>query len=67
MSGYARDMEDAWNNQRVTDNPLMVKGLRTDGPGKSNIVIANRDADKIREACRSGEFLKKCRVMIVLD
>ncbi|NQU03020.1 MAG: hypothetical protein HQ589_02595 [Syntrophaceae bacterium] len=54
-------------NARVTDNPLTVKGLRTDGPGKSNIVVSNADAEQIRASHGSGEFLKKCRVMIVLD
>lgn len=67
MSGYSRDIKTAKANTRVTDNPLTVKGLKTDGPGKSNIVISNVDADQIRASYGSGEFLKKCRVMIVLD
>jgi len=67
MSGYSRDVKTAQGNPRVTDNPLMVKGLRTDGPGKSNIVISNGDADQIRASYKSGDYLKQCRVMIVLD
>jgi len=67
MSGYARDIKTAQNNTRVTDNPLTVKGLRTDGPGKSNIIISNGEAEQIRASYGSGGFLKKCRVMIVLD
>lgn len=67
MSGYSRDIKTAKMNARVTDNPLTVKGLRTDGPGKSNIVVSNADAEQIRASHGSGEFLKKCRVMIVLD
>ncbi len=67
MSGYARDLTAAQSNPRVTNpppsNPVTVKGIRTEGPGKSDIVISNADAEKIRGA----SFLKECRVMIVLD
>jgi hypothetical protein len=67
MSGYARDLTAAQSNPRVTNNPVSVKGVKTDGPGKSDIVISNADADKIRGAADNMTFLKKCRVMIVLD
>jgi hypothetical protein len=67
MSGYARDLTAAQSNARVTNNPVSVKGVKTEGPGKSDIVISNVDADKIRGAADNMTFLKKCRVMIVLD
>lgn len=67
MSGYARDLTAAQSNPRVTKNPVSVKGIKTEGPGKSDIVIRNADADKIRGAADNMTFLKKCRVMIVLD
>jgi hypothetical protein len=67
MSGYARDLTAAQSNPRVTNNPVSVKGIKTEGPGKSDIVISNADADKIRGAADNMTFLKKCRVMIVLD
>ena len=71
MSGYARDLTAAQSNARVTTpppaNPVTVKGIKAEGPGKSNIVISNADADKIRGAADNMTFLKKCRVMIVLD
>ncbi len=67
VSGYARDLTAAQSNARVTNNPVTIKGLRTDGPGRSDIVIANADAAKIRAATDNLSFLKKCRVMIVLD
>ena len=67
MSGYARDLTAAQSNARVTNNPVSVKGLKTEGPGKSDIVISNADDDKIRGAADNMTFLKKCRVMIVLD
>jgi hypothetical protein len=67
MSGYARDLTAAQSNSRVTNAPVSVKGLKTEGAGRSDIVIANADAAKIRSAGDNASFLKKCRVMIVLD
>ena len=67
MSGYAKDMTAAQSNPRVTNNPLTVKGLKTEGPGKSDIVISNADASKLRSASEHLSFMKKCRVMIVVD
>jgi hypothetical protein len=67
MSGYARDLTAAQSNPRVTNNPVSVKGIKTEGPGKSDIIISNADAEKIRGASDNLTFLKKCRVMIVLD
>ena len=67
MSGYARDLTAAQSNARVTNSPISVKGLKTEGAGRSDIVIANADAEKIRASGDNQSFLKKCRVMIVLD
>jgi len=67
MSGYARDITAAQSNPRVTNNPVSVKGIKTEGPGRSDIVISNADAEKIRSASDNLSFLKKCRVMVVLD
>ena len=67
MSGYAKDLTAAQSNPRVTNSPLTVKGLRTEGHGRSDIVISNADASKLRSASEHLSFLKKCRVMIVVD
>ncbi|MFA5181134.1 MAG: hypothetical protein WC405_07415 [Syntrophales bacterium] len=67
MTGYARDLTAAQSNPRVTNNPVSVKGLKADGPGKCDIVISNADAERIRASGDNLSFLKKCRVMIVLD
>jgi hypothetical protein len=67
MSGYARDLTAAQSNARVTNNPLSAKGLKTDGAGRADIVISNADAEKLRAAAENMSFMKKCRVMIVLD
>jgi len=67
MSGYAKDVGSAKQNQRVTANPLVVKGLRVDGPGQCDIVISNTDAVRLRNSSADLSFLEKCRVMIVVD
>ncbi|MEQ8216095.1 MAG: hypothetical protein ABRQ30_07360, partial [Smithellaceae bacterium] len=67
MSGYARDLAAARSNQRVTENPITIKGLRTGGAGSADIVISNADARQIRASAENASFMKKCRVMIVLD
>jgi hypothetical protein len=67
MSGYETDFSAATENPRVGDAPLVVKGLRTEGRGRCDIVVANVDADKIRKSSEHLLFLRQCRVIIVLD
>lgn len=67
MSGYTKNIDAARQNSRVTDNPLVVKGLKTDGPGGSDVTISNADAAKLRSVADHLSFLKQCRVMIVVD
>jgi hypothetical protein len=67
MSGYARDLTAAQSNQRVTNSPITVKALRTGGAGKADLIISNADAQQIRATAENASFMKKCRVMIVLD
>jgi hypothetical protein len=67
MSGYARDLTSAQSNARVTASPLTVKALKTGGMGRSDLVISNADAAQIAASAGNASFLKKCRVMIVLD
>ena len=67
ISSYSKDLTAAQNNPRVTNNPLTVKALRAEGPTKGDVVISTADASKIEGAAENLSFLKKCRVMIVLD
>ncbi|MEJ2659046.1 MAG: hypothetical protein P8012_17960 [Desulfobacterales bacterium] len=67
MSGYGKDLEKIIHNRRVAGHPLVVKGLKAAGSGRSEIVISNADASKLRSTSESLGFLKKCRVMIVVD
>jgi hypothetical protein len=67
MSGYAAGLEAAKCQSRVSDHPLIVKGLKATVPGFSDIVISNADATKLRSASQNLSFLKQCRVVIVVD
>ena len=67
ISGYTHDLTAAQSNQRVGVNPITVKAVRISGSGKSDIIISNADAQKVRSSAESASFLKKCKVIIVLD
>ena len=67
MSRYSKDLAAAQSNQRVANNPLTVKGLRTKGDEHSDIVISNADARRLRSASENLSFMKKCRVIIVVE
>ena len=67
MAGYAKDLTAAQTNQRVTNNPFTIKGIKTSDTGDSDIVISNADAAKIKGAGENLSFLQQCKVMIVLD
>jgi len=67
ISEYVIDLPAAQSSPRVASTPLTVKGLRTEEPGGSNIIISNADASKLKSASEHLSFLKKCRVIIVVD
>lgn len=46
---------------------IRVKALKAGGPGKSDLIISNADAEKIRIAKEKKSLMKNCRVLIVLD
>lgn len=67
MVRYAKDLVAAKSEERVGDNPLTVKGIRTADSGDSDIVINNADATLVRGAAGHLGFLQQCKVMILLD
>ncbi len=67
MVGYAKDPNKAKSNQRVAPNPLIVKGLRSDGPNRTDVVISNQDAAALHSMSDNLSFLRKCKVMILVD
>lgn len=67
MVGYLKDVGAAQTNPRVTDRPLLVKALKTDGPNRTDLVISNGDAQVLHGMKEHLNFLEKARVMVVLD
>jgi hypothetical protein len=67
MAGYEKDMNRARMNERVADNPLIVKGVEAAGPNKTDVVISTVDAMKVHNAASNMNFLQHCKVMILLD
>lgn len=67
MCGYVADFKPSQKDSRVGLRPLIVKGIKTLGPGQSNIVISNADASKLLSSSEHLLFLKECKVVIVLD
>ncbi len=67
LGRYTTDTESAFKSSIVGNNPLLVKGLRAEGNGRSRVVISNADASRLLNMSENLSFLKKCRVVIVLD
>ncbi len=65
VAGYAKDVNAAANNFRVTDNPAVIKGLRASGAARTDVVVGQSDAQMLRQLGSRGDFLQYCRVIIV--
>jgi hypothetical protein len=70
QQGVARYTTNIWQAKfdlRVSENPIVVKALKTIWPGRCDFIISNTDADKLRSASEHLLFLRECKVIIVLD
>jgi hypothetical protein len=70
QKGVARYTTNIWQAKfdlRVSDNPIVVKALKTIWPRRCDFIISNSDADKLRSASEHLLFLRECKVIIVLD
>ncbi len=65
VAGYARDVNAATNNFRVTDNPAVIKGLRASGAARTDVMLSQTDASTLTDLGKKGDFLQFCRVIIV--
>ena len=64
---YSTDLWKAKFHLRVSDNPLVVKAIKSLSPGRCDFMISNSDAAKLRSASEHLLFMRECRVIIVLD
>lgn len=67
MAGYANSVSQAESQKRVGNNPLIITPKKAMGSNKSDFVISDRDAARILAADALGNFLKDCKVSIVLN
>ncbi len=67
MVGYDKDLMRARQNDRVANNPLVVKALQASGPNKTDVIISNADAALIHQAAANQNFLDKCKVMFIVN
>lgn len=65
VAGYAKDVAAAANNFRVTDNPVVMKGVSAAGTARTDIVLGQADAQALRDLSARADFLQYCRVIIV--
>lgn len=67
VAAYGAGMPEPGQEGRAGRQPLVVRGLNAVGAGRSDIVIGRADAQRVRSAPESVEFLQHCRVLIVVD
>ena len=67
LVGYAKDVNAAARNQRVTADPYLATGLESTGEKRTDVVISNRDALIVLTTDRYKSYLKDGRVMIVYE
>lgn len=65
IAGYAKSEEQA--RERVGEKPLVMKALRLADRAKTDLVISNGDADKLRSTATNLSFLAEGRVVILVD
>ena len=67
LASYFRGLEEAKKSGRAGEKPLVLKALRVNPPNSSNLVISRSDADRFRSPGADLSFLRKGRVVIVVD
>jgi hypothetical protein len=67
MSGFAGTLTAARNDKRVGDRPMVVKAIRIRSTAATDLVVSSTDAARLRSSVVHLNFLKACRVSIVMD
>jgi len=65
--GYVKGIPNAKSHERVITIPLVVKALRVSQDNPSDLVISDADAQTLHLVPEHIEFLKKAKVLVVLD
>lgn len=66
MCQYVPGLASVEKNSRIGANPLIIKAVRVQPPGVSNLVISDTDASRLQNSVEHLAFLKRCRVIVVI-
>jgi hypothetical protein len=64
---YVRSLERTLTEDRVGQNPMVIRALRKGGRDNTAIVISRSDAETIGKATEFHALMRECRVVILLD
>lgn len=67
VAGYAKDMVAGSRQTRVTDNPLIVKGVKASGDKATDVMIGGAGVKAIQQSEPASHFLQQGRVVVVYD
>lgn len=67
VAGYSKDLVAGSRQARVTDNPLIVKGLKASGAKSTNVVLGEEAVRLIGQTEPTSQYLKQGRVVFVYD
>ncbi|MBM4125253.1 MAG: hypothetical protein FJ246_09940 [Nitrospira sp.] len=67
VAGYAKDMVAGSRQARVTDKPLIVKGVKASGDKATDIMIVGEGVKAIQQSEPASHFLQHGRVVVVYD
>ncbi len=66
-ASYRIEEAPANTKRRQGDTPLLLTPLSTDGELKTNIVLSDEDAERVRQLNERTGALRECRIVIVLS
>jgi hypothetical protein len=67
VAGYSKDLVAGSRQSRVTDNPLIIKGLKASGAKSTNVVLGEEEVRLIGRTEPASHYLKQGRVVFVYD
>ncbi len=67
MCDYKKSLEVARKQPRTGRNPLVVKAVATSGTNKTDLVLDDETAKRVKSAESGASFLRNAQVVVVVD
>jgi hypothetical protein len=67
VAAYFKAMDAAKKSKRVGANPLVLKALKLSKGAKTDVVLSNADAEKLKDPDTNLKYLAEGRVILVVD